>query len=73
MDHETIKQFEREFFLVWKVLSLVRPSIARTDPLRDDLDHASATLLELMRSSDCIDPSIALNGLSGLQPPSSGF
>lgn len=64
MDHDNIKQFEREFFLVWKALDALRQSLPGTEQLQQDVARACATLLELMRSADCIDPTVSLNGLN---------
>jgi hypothetical protein len=65
MEPDTIKQFEREFYLVWKTLDQMLQHLPGSDALRTEVEHASDTLLELMRSADCIDPTVSLDGLSG--------
>jgi hypothetical protein len=62
MEIGIIKQFERECFLVWKVLDRVRQSVPAAALLHAEITQAERTLLSLMQAAECIDPTIPLDG-----------
>ena len=72
MDTTFIKDQEREFFVVWKTLSRIWAVTPHGDLLRLETQRAAETLLYLMRSADCIDPSLVLDGTDTLRPISIG-
>lgn len=63
---EVVNTCEREFLVVWKALHMIRSSSPFCDLLRLEVDRAADTLLHLMRISECIDPTIVLDGTSSL-------
>ena len=73
MDTTLIKDQEREFFVVWKTLSKIHASTPHGELLRLETQRAAETLLYLMRSAECIDPSLVLDGTDSLRPISIGF
>jgi hypothetical protein len=72
MDTTLIKDQEREFFVVWKILSKICGATSHGDLLRFETQRDAETLLYLMRSADCIDPSLVLDGTDSLRPISIG-
>ena len=68
MDTKLVSDHEREFFVVWKALTRIWVSAPQEDLLRLEAQRAADTLLYLMRSADCIDPSLSLDGTGMLSP-----
>lgn len=68
MDHALIKAHERELFVTWKVLSQIWSATPFDDLLRLEAQRAAETMLFMLRSADCIDPSVALDGTQDLLP-----
>jgi hypothetical protein len=62
MDTHLVTDHEREFFVVWKALTRIWVSAPHDDLLRLETQRAADTVLYLMRSADCIDPSLSLDG-----------
>jgi hypothetical protein len=77
MDHQLrsdiVNQYEREFLVVWKALHVIGMSSPFGELLRLEIERASDTLLQLMRTSECIDPTISLDGTGRTGPQSSGI
>ena len=73
MDHQlrfdVVNQCEREFLVVWKALHIISASSPFGELMRLEIERASDTLLQLMRTSECIDPTMSLDGTGriGLQ------
>lgn len=63
---EVVNSYEREFIVVWRALTMIGSSRPFNDLLRLEVERAAATLLHLLRMSDCIDPTIALDGTGSL-------
>jgi len=68
VDTKLVTDHEREFFVVWKALTRIWASTPHEDLLRLETQRAADTLLYLMRTTDCIDPSLSLDGTGALMP-----
>lgn len=62
MDFATVKQFEREFYVVWKALAILRRDTRLFDAVQLELDRTADAVQRLMVAADCIDPAITLDG-----------
>ena len=67
---DVVNTCEREFLVVWKALNLIRSSIPFGELMRLEVERAADTLLHLMRASECIDPTVCLDGSGSLGPGS---
>lgn len=63
---DVVNTCEREFLVVWKSLRMICASTPFGSLLRLESERAAETLLYLMRISECIDPTIHLDGTSNL-------
>ena len=61
-DLSSVKENEREFFVVWKALNAVWLSAPFGDLVRLEVQRAAEAMLFLMRQADCIDPTLVLDG-----------
>jgi len=62
MRADLVNKFEREFLVVWEALNMIGANSPFGDLMRLEVDRAADTLVRLMRTADCIDPTIRLDG-----------